>query len=231
MKDIEKDVDSWMSEILESSNKPVFTKITLDEKTAKQYNLLSKIKIGPEYKGIIYLDNDNIIGYANVNKSTKIIQVLKVNKKYDNEDNYKALIDIAVNELGANISIVSKNNDALIGIYEECGFHVFNEVGSNYYMMLKFDCQNHKKVLQDKYGHCCYCCCKERDCACIYNLYVNKEYRKQGHSKRFLKEAIKSIRETGFKKAIQIRPTPEENSISKKDLAEYYKRMGLKVID
>ena len=109
MKDIEKDVDSWMSGILESSNKPVFTKITLDEKTAKQYNLLSKIKIGPEYKGIIYLDNDNVIGYANVNKSTKIIQVLKVNKKYDNEDNYKALIDIAVKELGANISIVSKS--------------------------------------------------------------------------------------------------------------------------
>ena len=66
MKDIEKDVDSWMCGILESSNKPVFTKITLDEKTAKQYNLLSKIKIGPEYKGIIYLDNDNVIGYANV---------------------------------------------------------------------------------------------------------------------------------------------------------------------
>ena len=84
--------------------------------------------------------------------------------------------------------------------------------------------------INNKYGHCYYCTCDNK-CSMIYNLYVRKEHRKQGHAKELLKQAINKIRELGYKQDIKIIAEPEENSIDKESLIKLYENMGLKVID
>ena len=88
-----------------------------------------------------------------------------------------------------------------------------------------------KDNISNKYGHCYYCVCVDNDCAMIYNLFIKKEYRRKGHAKELLKQAINKIREFGYKQDIKIVAEPEENSISKENLIEFYKKMNLKVVD
>ena len=84
--------------------------------------------------------------------------------------------------------------------------------------------------INNQYGHCYYCVCDNK-CSMIYNLYVEKEYRRQGHAKELLKQAINKIRELGYIKEIKIVAEPEENSIDQESLIKLYKSIGLKVID
>lgn len=65
----------------------------------------------------------------------------------------------------------------------------------------------------------------------IFNLFVCKEFRKNGHAKRLINEAIDKIRETGYLGKIQIVANPSDNSISKEKLIAFYKSLGLEVFE
>lgn len=87
-----------------------------------------------------------------------------------------------------------------------------------------------KNILSNNYGHCYYCVCANEDCSMIYNLFVAKEYRRKGHAKNFISQAIREIRKIGYLGDIKIIADPEGESISKEDLIKFYKKMSLKVI-
>lgn len=88
-----------------------------------------------------------------------------------------------------------------------------------------------KNNIFNNYGHCHYCVCKDNNCSMIYNLYIEKEYRRQGHAKQLVETAINEIRKTGYEGDIKIVAEPEEESIKKQDLIEFYEKMNLKIID
>jgi GNAT superfamily N-acetyltransferase len=82
------------------------------------------------------------------------------------------------------------------------------------------------------YGYCYYHLDKpvsEGGTYLIYGLYVYPNYRRMGHSRRMLQFLIDEIKSTGYTGPIFIRAEPEENSISKNDLIQYYQSMGLEV--
>ena len=88
-----------------------------------------------------------------------------------------------------------------------------------------------KNNISNDYGYCHYCVCNEKDCSMIYNLYVEKEYRRKGHAKDLVQKSIDKIREHGYEGNIKVIAIPEEDSISKKDLTEFYIKMGLEISD
>ncbi|MEG0133846.1 MAG: GNAT family N-acetyltransferase [Clostridium sp.] len=88
-----------------------------------------------------------------------------------------------------------------------------------------------KSNVSNEYGHCYYCVCDDKDCAMLYNLYIKEEHRRKGHAKELVQKAIDELRTTGYKQDIKIVAEPEEKSLTKKDLVEFYKRMNLKVVD
>lgn len=88
-----------------------------------------------------------------------------------------------------------------------------------------------KDIINADYGHCHYCTCDKENCSMIYNLFVEKDYRRKGNAKILVKNAIDKIRETGYTGDIKIIAEPEDNSISKKKLIEFYEKMGLKVVN
>ena len=87
-----------------------------------------------------------------------------------------------------------------------------------------------KSVISNEYGHCHYCVCEDENCSMLYNLFIAEEYRRKGNAKHLVQKAIDEIRATGYKGDIRIVPEPEDNSISKEDLIEFYKKMGLIII-
>jgi GNAT superfamily N-acetyltransferase len=84
-------------------------------------------------------------------------------------------------------------------------------------------------LISNEYGHCNYCVCD--NCAMIYDLYVKKEYRRNGHARYLIQTAIDEIRLTGYKEAIMIKAESTEDSISSEKLIVFYEEMGLKVIN
>ncbi|WP_349667101.1 GNAT family N-acetyltransferase [Lacrimispora sp.] len=86
---------------------------------------------------------------------------------------------------------------------------------------------NNKNFIQNKYGYCYYCICD--NCSMIYNLYIEKEYRRKGHAKNIIQLVINEIRKTGYSKDIMIDAVPRENSVDVKTLSDFYERMGLKI--
>ena len=89
--------------------------------------------------------------------------------------------------------------------------------------------EDNENVIQNKYGYCQYCVCD--NCAMIYNLYVEKEHRKKGHARYLIETAINAIRATEYRKDIKIEAQPREDSIDIEKLIDFYKKMGLKVIN
>lgn len=90
--------------------------------------------------------------------------------------------------------------------------------------------EENENFIHNKYGYCFYFIDEANDTAMIYNLYVEPEYRQQGHAKHLIRLAIREIRETGYNNDIQIEARPREDSISIENLIAFYKRMGLKVL-
>lgn len=75
-------------------------------------------------------------------------------------------------------------------------------------------------------------CCSlssEEDYVHIYNLFVNREHRGQGHATFLLKRAISDIRKTGYTGEICIVADPKDCSIDRTRLTGFYERMGLEV--
>lgn len=65
----------------------------------------------------------------------------------------------------------------------------------------------------------------------IYNLFVFPQYRRKGHAKALIIEAIKNIRAVGYNNEIQIVANPSDKSIDKDDLKKFYSSLGLSVFD
>lgn len=88
--------------------------------------------------------------------------------------------------------------------------------------------QDDENFIHNKFGYCYY---SLEPTPIIYNLYVEPEYRKQGHSKKLLQYVIDAIRETGWSGEITIEAKPQEESICLEKLIKYYESIGLKVIN
>lgn len=84
------------------------------------------------------------------------------------------------------------------------------------------------QFVKNEYGYCCYYIIKDGK-ALIFNLYIEKEYRRKGHAEKILKKVIKKIRDSGYTKDIHIQAEPKDGSISKEDLVNFYKKLELVV--
>ena len=84
-----------------------------------------------------------------------------------------------------------------------------------------------ENFINTQYGYCYYDLKKYL----IYNLYIYKKYRHKGCAKRLIGYAINEIRQTGYIGDIGIQVKSRENSISKADLINFYKRMELKIME
>jgi ribosomal protein S18 acetylase RimI-like enzyme len=82
-------------------------------------------------------------------------------------------------------------------------------------------------LVETDYGFCEYAF--EEGYTHIYNLFVFSEYRRNGKARELLKLAIEEIRKSGYDGEIQIVAEPQEKSIDKEKLIEFYKSMGLQV--
>ena len=85
--------------------------------------------------------------------------------------------------------------------------------------------------IENDYGSCQYNLEQDADGSYmhIYNLYIEPKFRKQGHAKELLKFTIKHIRDSGYEGEIAVVAAPEEDSISKEDLTNFYESLGLTV--
>ena len=88
--------------------------------------------------------------------------------------------------------------------------------------------EENENFVHNKYGYCYYCVCD--NCAMIYNLYVEKEYRRKGYARSLIQIAINEIRASGYEKDIKIEAQPREDSINLEKLIAFYKGMGLKIL-
>jgi GNAT superfamily N-acetyltransferase len=86
----------------------------------------------------------------------------------------------------------------------------------------------YENFIHNKYGYCYYSL-KENEPAIIFNLYVEPEYRRQGHARALISYVIREIRKTKYQNEILIKAEPRENSINIEDLITFYERMGLKI--
>lgn len=81
--------------------------------------------------------------------------------------------------------------------------------------------------IQNKHGYCYYEL--KQDYVHIYNLFVAFKQRRKGIARTIIQNAITEIRKLGYHGKIQIVAIPREDSISAKNLMEFYKKMGLEV--
>lgn len=65
----------------------------------------------------------------------------------------------------------------------------------------------------------------------IYGLYVEPEFRRQGKAARLLKMVIAEMRADNYSGPIKIAAIPYARGISKHRLAEFYRNLGLVVIN
>ncbi len=89
------------------------------------------------------------------------------------------------------------------------------------------ECEN---FFHDKYGYCYYSIEPGKN-PVIFNLYIEPEYRGQGHARKHLQFVINEIRKTGYQGRIEIQAAPRENSIDLEKLVSFYKRLGLEIIE
>jgi len=82
-------------------------------------------------------------------------------------------------------------------------------------------------VINNEHGNCSYCICE--DCAMVFDLYIKKENRRQGHGKQLLQEAINEIRKFGYLEFIKVKVEPTEDSVSVENLTFFYKELGLEI--
>lgn len=89
--------------------------------------------------------------------------------------------------------------------------------------------EEHENFIHNKYGYCYYAL-PENESPIIFNLYVEPEYRRQGHARKLLHYVINEIRNTHLCK-IETEVQPRENSINSEALISFYKSMGLRIKD
>lgn len=77
------------------------------------------------------------------------------------------------------------------------------------------------------YGWCYY----DMQDMLIYGLYVEPEFRRQGKAERLLKMVVAEMRAEGYEGQIKIAAVPYARGISKHRLAEFYRSLGIIVIN
>ena len=117
-----------------------FNKIEINDNNIKKYKSLCKglshVRIGKDYKGFIYLNNNEVVGYINVNTKQACIQAIEVMPKYRKQGLSKQLLDVCVNELKATNLSVNKKNKLAHDIYTKYGFKTYEEDKYMNYMSL-----------------------------------------------------------------------------------------------
>ena len=117
-----------------------FNKIEINDNNIKKYKSLCKglshVRTGKEYKGFIYLNNNEVVAYINVNTKQACIQAIEVMPKYRKQGLSKQLLDVCVNELKATNLSVNKKNKLAHDIYTKYGFKTYKEDKYMNYMSL-----------------------------------------------------------------------------------------------
>ena len=96
---------------------------------------LSHVRTGSDYKGVIYLDEENVVGFYNIRLSDNYLQGIEINKEYQSNGLGKALLNESIKNGVINFS-VNKNNDKAINMYKK-DFKIIDEDNNMYYMRLK----------------------------------------------------------------------------------------------
>ena len=88
-----------------------------------------------------------------------------------------------------------------------------------------------ENYISTKQGYCYYLINSDST-VLLHSLYVEPQCRRKGYATHLIKLILKELKEIeNFHGEIQIKAEPQENSISKKDLISFYKKMGLEVIN
>lgn len=103
----------------------------------QSYPSMRNIRINNRTKGYIWLKDKQIVGYINVEEKdddSKWIQAFEIFPPYKGHGLSKQMLNIAVNEFGANYLLVSKNNELAIKIYKSYGFKTYKSSDTMHFM-------------------------------------------------------------------------------------------------
>lgn len=125
---------NFINEYAESLSKQKLTE-SLVSKYKNQIKGLSHVRIGNNCIGYMYFDNDNLVGYINIEKKDKEtwIQALEVNKEYQGKGYGKYLLKECESN-GAKYLSVNKKNEKAINLYKSNGWKVYEETDTMYFM-------------------------------------------------------------------------------------------------
>ena len=115
-------------------------KITNDslKKYKNQYKQLSHVRVNSHTSGFLYLMDGKVQAMINTEDKNgdTWIQGLEIFEDSKGKGYSKYLLDIAVNDLGANYLSVNKTNTLAKKVYDKYGFEVYDEDDNMYYMKL-----------------------------------------------------------------------------------------------
>ena len=116
-----------------------YKKIDINNSNINKYKSsckgLSHVRTGSDYKGVIYLDEENVVGFYNIRLSDNYLQGIEINKEYQSNGLGRALLNESIKNGVINLS-VNKNNDKAINMYKK-DFKIIDEDNNMYYMRLK----------------------------------------------------------------------------------------------
>lgn len=104
---------------------------------SQSYPSMRHIRINNRTKGYVWLKDKQIVGYINVEEKdddSKWIQAFEIYPPYKGHGLSKQMLNIAVNEFGANYLSVSKNNELAIKIYKSYGFKTYKSSDTMHFM-------------------------------------------------------------------------------------------------
>ena len=103
----------------------------------QSYPSMRHIRINNRTKGYVWLKDKQIVGYINVEEKdddSKWIQAFEIFPPYKGHGLSKQMLNIAVNEFGANYLSVSKNNDLAVKVYKSYGFKIYKSSDTMHFM-------------------------------------------------------------------------------------------------
>ena len=103
----------------------------------QSYPSMRHIRINNRTKGYVWLKDKQIVGYINVEEKdddSKWVQAFEIFPPYKGHGLSKQMLNIAVNEFGANYLSVSKNNELAIKVYKSYGFKIYKSSDTMHFM-------------------------------------------------------------------------------------------------
>jgi len=123
-------------------------KIKLDENSVNKYKSeypsLHHLRTSSDYTGYLYIYNNQLVGYVNVNKETHTIQAMEIFKDFQGMGLSEDLMKDWTTLKGDNLT-VNKDNHVAIAIYKKHGFKVYKSTDTMLFMKL-----NSSKIQQIK---------------------------------------------------------------------------------